>query len=1084
LTSSFDFLKIEWPILLNIAEFAEKSLYIDSNTSLIKLRQFAEFIGKLIIKYENLTEPDSNNQQDRIKLLEKEDLLETEIRQIFHSIRIMGNKAVHEGHSSTEDAKIYLRMAFKLGAWFKEVYGNEVDFDSSKQIYIELENIDFKVELEKLKNENEALQKKFVEFEKSKINYNSNDNKKEKASKASRKIVFDEAETRKIIDEQLRAAGWEADTENIRYGKGVRPKKSKSLAIAEWPTKGKFVDYALFVDLEFIGVIEAKKKSRDILSVLDESKMYSKKSEILGDEYFPEGSPFGKYKVPFMFSMNGRQYIKQLEEKSGVWFLDGRKATNHPRVLHNILSPRDLKELIKIDKDGSNDSLKKEPYDYLTASDGLGLRDYQIFVIKAVEKAIIEGKDKVLVNMATGTGKTRTAIGLIYRLIKAKRFNRILFVVDRGSLGIQAADSFKEAKMEDLQTFSKIFDVKELKDKEPEDTTKVHIATIQGLVRRILYASEDEFIPSVRQYDCIIVDEAHRGYILDRELSEDEVSYKNQDDYISKYKKALEYFDAVKIGLTATPALHTIDIFNEPVARYGYRQAVIDGYLVDHEPPYIIQTELNTGGIKWEMGEEVAVFNRHEEKIEAEILEDELKIDIEGFNKRVITKNFNKTVVSYLVNVLDPESEGKTLIFAATDEHADMLVQMLKEEFENAGWDIDDNAIKKITGYIKDQEEAIKMFKNEKYPNIVVTVDLLTTGIDVPEITNLVFVRRVKSRILYEQMIGRATRLCNKIGKDHFKIYDAVGLYDSLTDYSDMKPIVKDPKKTFEKLFEEMKNIQNDRYLQTEERMRNQIDEIVAKFQRKKKTIEKLEAEEFFKIKTKGQSPEEYIEEIKKLPLKDATEKLLKDAEIFEYLDKLKYYEEKQYISEHEDTIIGVKRGYGKDNKKPGDYIEEFRKFVNENRENIEAMKVLCQSPDKLSRNHLKELKMILDENGYNEISLNSAFKDLDNSEIMADIISYIRNAVLDEPLISHEARINNAVNKIRNYKKWNTLQLKWIETIEKQLLNENVISKEDFEKGAFKSKGGFKQINEKVFAGELETILNMLNDSLYNISA
>ncbi|BDU51569.1 type I restriction-modification system endonuclease [Haliovirga abyssi] len=1076
--SNFEFLIADWPTLANLGEFAEKNLFIDSNTTLIKLRVLAENIAKLIIKEENLIDPESNNQIDRLKLLKREDLLEREIEEIFHSLRIIGNKATHEGYSSFDDADTYLSMAVKLSAWFKEVYGSDLTFDSETTIYKTPEKFELTSDYEKLKKENEKLSKEFNELKAVNRSIRNKEEKKIISIKAVQKIKFDEKETRKIIDEQLKSVGWEADSGNLRFSKGTRPEKGRNIAIAEWPTSKMRVDYALFIGLEFVGVIEAKKKSTDVISVLNESKIYSEKARIIDNEKFVKGAPFNKYNIPFMFAANGREYNKTIEEKSGIWFLNGRKPTNHPKALKNWYSPRDIEELLSKNIDDGNKKLEEEPFNYLKSKEGLGLRYYQVEAIQEVEKAIVEGKDKILLTMATGTGKTRTAIALIYRLLKSGRFKRILFLVDRASLGNQAGDSFKEAKMEDLQTFAQIYDVKEIKDKELEDTTKVHIATIQGLVRRIIYSNDNELKPSVGQYDCIIIDEAHRGYILDKEMEEEEVNFKNQNDYVSKYRTAIEYFEAVKIGLTATPALHTVDIFGHSVYEYSYRQAVIDGNLVDHEPPVIIETELNTNGMVWQVGEEVSVYNRKEGKVEKERLDDELKIEIEGFNRRVITKNFNRTVIKELVKYLNPESEEKTLIFAATDEHADMIVKILKEEFEELGWEIYDNSIQKITGYLgKGQEEAIKRFKNEKLPNIVVTVDLLTTGINVPEICNLVFIRRVKSRILYEQMIGRATRLCDKIGKTHFKIFDTVGVYDSLKDYTDMKPIVQNPNQNFEKMIGEIELIEK------KEHLNKKREEIIAKIQRKKKLIEKQELEEYFKLKSGNKTPEEYIEEIKKMPVEDATKKLMDDIELFRYLDTVKYLPQKQYISNHKDAIIEVKRGYGKKNKKPDDYLESFKKFIIENSDKIEALKLLKTAPTKITRQQLRGLKLILTEKDFSETYLNSAYKDLKNEEILADIISFIKNAIDNEPLINHEDRIKLAVNKIRQKKQWNALQKKWLDIIEKQLLVENIMQKEDFDKSAFKNQGGFKKI-DKIFNGELESIIDELNKYLFNISA
>lgn len=1083
--SNFVFLKPEWETLANIGEFAEKTLSLDTNTCLIKIRILAESIAKLIVKEESLLEPENLTQIDRIRLLKKEGLIESEIEQIFHSLRLIGNKATHNMYySSFEDANIYLSMSVKLSAWFKEVYGRNLNFQSEQISYKTPEKFEFISNYEALKQENERLSKEFKELSEGNKSLRNKENKKIISMEAAKKIILDEKETRKIIDEQLKEIGWEVDTENIRYSKGSRPQKGKNLAIAEWPTEEKTVDYALFCGLKFIGVIEAKKKSIDVVSVLGESKIYSKKAKIIDNETFVKNAPFGNYKVPFMFSANGREYNSVIHEKSGIWFLDGRKNTNNPRPLRNWFSPRDLEELLEqVEIEKANNNLLQDSFSYLEDKDGLSLKYYQIQALKNVEKALIEGKSNILLTMATGTGKTRTALALIYRLIKNKRFKRILFIVDRSALGIQARDTFKELKIEDGQTFDEIHHLKEIIDKAPEDDTDLHIATIQGLVRRILYTNDNELKPSVGQYDCIIVDEAHRGYILDKDLNEEELDFKNQDDYLGKYKRALDYFDAVKIGLTATPALHTINIFGNPVYEYSYRQAVIDGNLVDHEPPVIIETELNTKGMKWNVGEEVQIYNRDTNLIEKKILEDELKIDVEGFNRKVITNDdfgntFNRTVIKKLVEYIDPTSEEKTLIFAVTDEHADKIVLLLKEEYKELGYELDDDTIKKITGYLKkEQEEAIKRFKNEKLPNIVVTVDLLTTGIDIHEICNLIFIRRVKSRILYEQMIGRATRLCEKINKTHFRIFDCVGLYDSLKDYTDMKPVVKNPNHSFEDLLGQIKNIEKPELKQI------QKEQIIAKIQRKKGSIKKQDFEDFFKLKSGNLTPDEYIEELKRLPIEDSIEKMLKDIELFTYLDTIKNIPQKQYISTHQDSILDVKRGYGKNNKKPDDYLEEFKKFINENKDKILALTILKTSPSKITRTQLKELEFELSQNDFSKTYLNSALGELKNETIMADIITFIKNAVNNEPIINHEDRVKLAVNKIRHTRTLTPLQKRWIDSIENHLLKEDIMQKDDFDKGAFKTHGGFLKIN-KIFDDKLEELLEEINISLCSLSA
>ena len=303
--------------------------------------------------------------------------------------------------------------------------------------------------------------------------------------------------------------------------------------------------------------------------------------------------------------------------------------------------------------------------------------------------------------MATGTGKTRTCIGLCYRLLKTKRFRRVLFLVDRNALGRQTSDALKDLRLENLQTFYDIFDVKELGDLKPERERKLQIATIQAMVKRVIGPHDDvkgADIPPVDQYDCIVVDECHRGYLLDRELSEGEMLFRDEDDYISKYRRVLDHFDAVKIGLTATPALHTKEIFGTAIYEYSYREAVVDGFLVDHEPPINIVTRLATDGIHYHAHEEVLILDRTTQTVNKEELPDAVQYDVDAFNRRVITEPFNQAVISKLVKQIDPAQDEKTLIFCATDEHANMVVALLKKALAERYGAVDDDAVAKITG--------------------------------------------------------------------------------------------------------------------------------------------------------------------------------------------------------------------------------------------------------------------------------------------------------------------------------------------------------------------------------------------------
>lgn len=1081
--SNFKFLKEKWPILENLGKLAERNLYIDSNTTFIKCGMFGEIIVKYMFSMENIDETliaHDNSHNNRIRLLKKEDLIPEDIDDILHTLRIKRNEATHEGYESVDKAKIHLELAFKLGVWFMQTYG-EWDFEApefempSENTYGEdVDRIANEYE-EKLKSLEEELSKlKSIDKSKEEI-----EQRREQGKKASKNIELNEDETRVIIDKQLREAGWEVDSINLKYSKGTRPQKSRNLAIAEWPTsseekKSGKVDYALFIGEKLVGFVEAKRYSKDVSGAMVEAKVYAK--GVLKEDKEEYGvSNWNGYDVPFLFATNGRKYIKEIEWKSGLHFLDCRDPRNNPKVLHGWYSPENLETMLFEDIEEANKTLDDMSFDYLQSENSIGLRYYQVEAIKAVEEAIKEGKKTALINMATGTGKTRTVLGLIYRLIKAKRFNRILFLVDRTSLGTQAMDTFKEVKIEDLQTLSQIYNINDLDNKFIDKETKIHIATVQAMVKRIVYNENRENVPSIGDYDCIIVDEAHRGYTLDKEMDEKEVEWRDSRDFLSKYKKVIDYFDSFKVALTATPALHTTSIFGNAVYNYTYRKAVIDGYLVDHEPPHIIETELTREGIHYKKGNTVAKYNKVTgELINGEELEDDVDFEVESFNKKIIIKSHTRAALEEVCNYIDPEcDEGKTLIFAASDNHADMIVEVLKEIYRETMGGVNDDSILKITGNMKDPELAIKKFKNETYPKIVVTVDLLSTGIDVPKIDKIVFLRRVKSRILYEQMLGRATRLCDEINKTHFEIFDCVRLYEALEDVTNMKPVVAGKNTTFKILKETLEKAE------TFDEKDATVKKVIAKLQRKKKLIDEKE-KLVFKSLADNKTPEEFITELKNMKTEDAVKEIIKNNALIEYLDEKYSNETIIIVSDKEDKVISHTRGYGK-GIKPEDYLKEFNEYIRENQNKIQALEILCTRPQSLTKESLKELKAILDDKGFSEEYLRTAYKDLTNEEIVADIIAFVRQNALGSVLESNEERVKRAMSKIRKEYYLNKPQENWLKRIEQVMLKEVVIDVETLDTGSFKTQGGgFRRLNDKIFNGNLGEIISKLKTYMF----
>ena len=1077
--SNFEFLKKYWPALAQIGETAEHYLYSDPNSCMYKLGMFGERLVHEIFAFEKLSEPSyDNTQANRIRILKRERLIPKKIDDILFALRKTRNDAVHKYADSVDDSKTLLSLTYNLAVWFMEVYG---DWDFSAPAFVIPEEViqpDYDSIIKKQEAKIAELTKQ-VTTVKTAVSNSSVKERAEKAEAASESMELSEAETRIIIDDQLQRVGWEADTNNLRYSKGTRPQKGHNMAIAEWPTdsttgKAGYADYVLFVGEKMVGIIEAKKAAIDIPSVLSyQCAAYTKMIRKEHQKYII--STWGDFKVPFLFATNGRRYLKQIETKSGIWFRDVRKSDNPDKALQGWISPQGIMELLEKDIESANAALANAPYDFMRDPDGLNLRDYQIRAIEAAEQAIINGKKSVLLSMATGTGKTRTILGMIYRFIRSNRFRRILFLVDRTALGEQAMDVFKEVKLEELMTLDSIYSIKGLDDKDIDPETRLQIATVQSLVRRIL-CNEDEKMPSVTDYDLIVVDEAHRGYALDKDMSETELLYRDQDDYISKYRTVIEYFDAVKIALTATPALHTTEIFGKPIFNYSYREAVIDGYLVDHDAPHNIQTRLRTEGIQYKKGECLVIYDPVSgQLLNSDELEDDMKFEIDTFNRQVVTEKFNRAVFEEIAWDLDPDGPGKTLIYAVDDDHADLIVKILKEIYSKGG--VANDAVMKITGSIEGGNkkkilEAIKRFKNEQNPKVVVTVDLLTTGIDVPEITNLVFMRRIRSRILFEQMLGRATRLCPEIEKTHFEIYDPVGVYETLQDVSNMKPVVANPTTSFEDLLKGLE------VLTSEDQIAYQIDQIVAKLQRKRRNISKKGLEQFMAL-LDGSDLASYAHNLEICPAVKAKESILQHKEAFTILDHDKGKRKHgRIIDNHDDEVISHTRGYGS-GQKPEDYIESFREFIHNNLNNIAALKTVCTKPAELTRKDLKSLLLELDRHDFTEKQLNSAWNDMTNQDIAADIIAFIRQQAIGSTLISHEQRVKHAFAKLRLNHNFNKNQLDWLKRIEKVLLEELVLDEQIFEVGAFRNAGGFSNINRR-FGGKLQDIITEINKYMY----
>lgn len=1066
--SNFQTTEEEYRQYAKLATSAESLIYSDPKSSVAVFGNFSEQLTREIMHLEGFG--DWNLKQiDRINELKYRGDYPPIVTKYLDDIRHIRNLADHDHQFivSKKQALEVDKKAYIIWNYFLEVYSQDevkeykTPIDQANIFQLQQEQI------EQLKKELEEARKAQKPVEVSK----ELQAKRHKISvQFAKKHQLTEAETRQLIDRQLQQAGWEADSENLNNWKyKTAPQKGHNMAIAEWVLpNGQRADYALFKGLEFYGIVEAKKWDQDIAGQMAQPKEYSREVPFRSD-YLLVDNDMGEYKVPFIYTANGRPYLKQYKEKSGIWFWDVRNPKESAYALEEFHHPEDLALKLTSQNPELADQDLVDDQDFPKFAD----RDYQVEAIKSIEEAIKDGKKRILLAMATGTGKTRTAIALMYRLLKHKRARRILYLVDRNSLGQQTADAIKDNKIGNLSIAS-IYGVKELKDKLPDASTKIQIATVQGMIKRLFYNDDKEEKPSVGQYDFIIVDEAHRGYAEDKELSEKEYHFYDQNDYVSQYRRVVDYFDATAIGMTATPALQTTDIFGKPVYSYSYQQAVLDNYLVDHDAPTIIKTKLSQEGIHFKKGAEIDLFDQSSESIKSEKLPDNMNFEVKDFNKRVITESFNRVVCDYLaqncLNPNDPEL-GKTLIFAATDSHADMVVRLLKESFKNAGNPVDDDAIEKITGSIRHPNNEIKLFKNEKNPNIAVTVDLLTTGVDVPEITNLVFLRRVQSRILYEQMLGRATRLCPEIHKSVFNIYDAVGIYDAMNKVTNMKPVVKNVSHDVHYFIDQKHQFEvNDNFKQY------QID-MTAAIDRKIKRMNDSKRKEFERL-TEINSIDQWARDLPRLN----NQEFLKEWKNFEQLDRLSTGSHKQYISNEPDEYLGIERGYGQGNSNPEDYIESFNKFIKENVNEIPALQIVATRPKDLTYDELKKIKLELEKKGFKENDLQTAWKSANQVQTTADIISFIRQAAVGSELVDHNVRIHNAMQKVYGMADWNMVQKSWLKKIENQLLSSTVLgpnAETAFSSNYFKRQGGYKQMR-KIFSDNADQIIYVLNENLY----
>ena len=885
---------------------------------------------------------------------------------------------------------------------------------------------------------------------------------------------WSEARTRKqLIDRELSQSGW-APIASFNEGKAY-----SQGSVEEYPTTSGPADYILFNKGRAISAVEGKKVAVGPQNVLQQAQRYAR--TIQNTQF-----NFGEFKLPFIYSTNGKVF----------WFQDLRHPLSRSREVAGIHTPDALEDILDKNEDASTKWLRDH------SIDNDRLRPYQKEAIQKTEQAIINRKRDMLIAMATGTGKTYTIVNLIYRLMKSGHAKRILFLVDRKALAAQAVTELASFEPEPGLKFDKIYetysqrfrkeDFEEGSDYDPKVLPNeyltspksrdafVYVCTIQRMrinlfgrqTEEDIYMSDEEDagkldIP-IHAFDVVIADECHRGYTA-------------QED--SKWREVLKHFDAIRVGLTATPAAHTTAFFKEIAYRYDYERAVREGWLVDYDA-IGIKSDITVNGTFLQQGDEVGVRNTDTGQLVFDNLEDERQLAPETDESEWTAPDRNRKIVKELKKyLLEQEQEfshfPKTLIFADNDlphtSHCDILIDMLRDEFGRG-----DAFVQKITGSptVDRPLQKIREFRNRQNPGIVVTVDMLSTGVDVPKIENIVFLRSVKSRILFEQMMGRGTRLCPEINKTHFTVFDCFG--GTLLEY--FKQTTSITAETPIKLTVTIREIVQ-RIADNQDKDYN-IKVLIKRLLRIAKNITLESRNQFnhileadiadFATDLKARLDKNWARTIKILQSED-------------FLDLCENYQRSQRTFIEAVTAVDnvssevLFRASDGSELKPSDYIQFFEQFVRENPEHIQALEILLNKPKDFHTKDLKELKIKLESS---PVSLRDKFSERNlrraYHQELADIISIIKHAATGEQLMTAETRVKRALEKIKQRIHFTPEQEKWLELIRHHMVANLLLEKDDFDSLPIFTREGitYNRLNG-IFNNKLDEIINELNEAV-----
>lgn len=909
------------------------------------------------------------------------------------------------------------------------------------------------------------------------------------------------------IDKQLTACGWVIQSiKQINLNAGI------GVAVKEYLTDVGPADYVLFVDGKPCGVIEAKREEEGHRMTVHEGQ---------GEDYANAKLKHLKNEpLPFVYISTGEV----------TRFTDFTDPKPRAREVFSFHRPETLRDWVKRDK-----SLRRRLLD-LPALQTDGLRDCQINAITKLETSFKENRPRALIQMATGSGKTFTAITAIYRLLKYAKAKRVLFLVDTKNLGEQAEQEFMSfVPNDDNRKFTELYSVQRLKSSYIATDSQVCISTIQRLYSILkgteLEEAAEEENPNERKYqpkeippieydgkmpieffDFIVIDECHRSIY-------------------NLWKQVLEYYDAFEVGLTATPDKRTIGYFDQNlVSEYSHEMAVADGVNVGYEV-FIIDTKVTQQGATLWKGEYIEHRERLSRRKRMELQDEDEEYSKQQLDKDVVNPNQIRTIIrtfkEHLPTIFKDRYDKngnfevpKTLIFAKTDSHANDIIDIVREEFAE-----ENKFCKKITYNSEDPKSTLAQFRNDYHPRIAVTVDMIATGTDVKPLECLLFMRDVKSKNYFEQMKGRGTRTIDldslrkvtptaKFTKDHFVIVDAIGVTKSLK--TDSRPLEKKPGVPLKDLLQAIAVGAREEELFTS---------LANRLTRLDKQITEKEKKQFAE-KANGKSVSQVVKELLnafnpdvleeieskvrtemagaapvdiEAKIKAQTETLQNEAakvftgELNEYIENVRKAHEQKIDLANPDEVIHV--GWDKDNtNKANEIITSFSEWMQENKDELMALQIFYNQQFRrreLTYSMIKEVleKLQNDKPSLAPLNVWRAYEALEQcngsprNELTA-IVSLIRKiSGLDSTLTSYDKIVDKnfqdwVFKKQAGATKFNEEQMQWLRMIKDYVVNSFHIDKDDFDLNPFNAQGGLGKMWQ-LFGDQTEEIINELNEAL-----